>query len=153
MLRVDRVRIAQPVLDVGDGERQRPGFAGRPWRRLLDGRLADRPVEGARPVQVAFAATAYALPAQPGDRCHTLNEARRDSRRAFHLGGAAEDDLAGAEELCEIMRRQRGTAFRQIEPEFEPHRATEPSVALHLGWPAALVESAENDTIEAREAR
>ena len=45
-----------------------------------------------------------------------MQEARGDRGRAAGLGGVAEDDVFGAEQLREVMRGQADAPLRQIEP-------------------------------------
>ena len=88
VLGVDRVGIAQPVLDLGDRERRRPRVerrlrrGPRRWRLHLGGL-----VERARPGEISLAALARRVPALlAGDRGEPLHEARGHRRRAGELG-------------------------------------------------------------------
>ena len=104
VLGVDRIRIAQPMLDFGDREAlrpRRPRRRGRGLRRRCDAR---RPIQFAREREIDFTAPGRRLPARAGDSSEPLDEARRHRRRAGDLRRMAQDHLAGAEQLREIMR-------------------------------------------------
>ena len=124
VLGVDRVGIAQPVLDLGDAEPRRPRLERRRRARALRSALTRLgAVEIARPGEIFLAARERGLPVRlAGDRREPLHEARRDRRRAAELGGAGEDHLGRAEQLREVVRRQPDAPLGQIEPEVEPHR-------------------------------
>ena len=93
--------------------------ARRRRRRPLDGAAASvGRVEHARPGEILLAARAdVAASVVARDRGEPLHEARGDGRGACELGGAAEDHLARAEHLREIVGRERDAPLRQIEAE------------------------------------
>ena len=153
VLGVDRIRIAQPVLDLGHRKAGRPCRARRFRRRLRRRRDCLRPVELARPGEVIVAAFARVFPALAGDRGEALDEARRHGRRAGDLGGVGEDHVAGAEQLGKIVGGKADAALRQIEAELEPHRAAEPGVGLALRRPGSFDQAAEHDAIAVGEPR
>ena len=110
---VDRIRIAQPVFDVGDRKALRPRRARRLRRGLRRRRHLRRPVEGARPRQIRFAALERRLPPfLAGDGSEPLDEARRHCRRAGKLGGVTEDHLLCAEQAA----RNRARSGRRAAP-------------------------------------
>ena len=147
VLGVDRIGIAQPVLDLGHRKAGRPCRARRFRRRLRLRRNRLGPVELARPSEIVVAAVARVFPALAGDRGEALDEARRHGRRAGDLGGMGQDHIAGAEQLREIVGGKADAAFRQIEAELEPHRAAEPGIGLALRRPGAFDQAAEHDAV------
>ncbi len=92
-------------------------------------------------------------PALAGHGGEALHEARRHGRRAGELGGAGEDDLARAEQLREIVRREADAAFRQIEAEVLAHRPAEPGVGRRFRRPGAFDQAAEHHAIAVGEPR
>ena len=63
----------------------------------------------------------------------------------------AQDDLASAEKLREIVGREADAALGQIEAELSPHRAAEPSVIVAFRRPRPFDQPAENDAIAFRQ--
>ena len=154
VLRIDRVGIAQPILDRGDRQLQRPCRARRPWRRLRDRRDGFRPVEFVGVVDVFLAGGDSRVPAGlAGDGLKPVQKARRHRRRAADLGGVAEDHVAGAEQLREVMRGQADAALRQIELEFVTHRPAQPRVDPRRRRPDAFDQPADDDAVVLRQPR
>ena len=154
VLGVDRIGIAQPVLDVGDRERGRPRGARRLRRGLFDALDLRRTIERARPGDIFRSACARAAPALfAGHRRQALHEARDDGGRAGQFGGIGEDHLARAERLRKVVSRERDAPLRQIEPERLAHGAAQPRIARHLGGPRALDQPAEHDPVDALQPR
>ncbi len=87
------------------------------------------------------------------DRLEPVQETRRDRRRAADFGGMAEDDVVGAEQLREIVRRQPDAPLRQIEAEFVPHRPAEPGIDSWRRRPDAFHQSADNNAVRLRQPR
>ena len=153
VLGVDRIGIAQPVLDLGHRKAFRPCRARRFRRRLRLRRNCLGPVELARPGEIIVATVARVFPALAGDRGEALDEARRHGRRAGDLGGVSQDHVAGAEQLREIVGGKADAAFRQIEAELEPHRAAEPGIGPALRRPGAFDQAAEHNAVAIGKAR
>src|SRR5262249_60075505 len=87
MLRVDRVGVAQPVLDLGDGERAGSRSARRLWLGTLDPSHAGGASEAPRPVDVLGASRGDLGPARvAGDGRHPLQKSGSDRRYAGQLG-------------------------------------------------------------------
>ena len=146
-LGVDRIRIAQPVLDVGHRQARRPRGARRRRRRARRGRDLFRVVQRARAAEVEVAAVDHRLPLRPGNGGEALDEARWNGRRAGNLGGAGEDHVARAEQLSKIVSRKPDAALGQVEAELLAHRAAEPGVGPAFRRPCSLDESPENHAI------
>ena len=102
VLRVDRVGIAQPVLDLGDASADAAARARRASARARRHGLARSPACRARAPSRDIARRASALrpSALAGDRREPLQEARGHGRRAAELGGAGEDRPRGAPSAC-----------------------------------------------------
>ena len=114
---VDRIGIAQPVLDRGHRQFQRPHRARRSWRGLRD-RLDLRRGCRVRPAKRTYFSPRRfrGIPARfARDRFQPVQEARSHRRRAADLGGVAEDDVVGAEQLGEVVRGEADAPLRQIE--------------------------------------
>ena len=145
---IDRIGIAQPVLDRRHRQFQRAAGAWRLWRRLRDRLdlvgLVDRSAKRTYFSPACFAVFQRSL---ARDRLEPVQETRGDRRRAADFGGVAEDDVAGAEQLREIVRRQSDAPLRQIEAEFVPHRPAQPGIDPRRRRPDAFHQSAENDAV------
>ena len=150
---VDRVGIAQPVLDLGDAELRRPRIERRAWARARCRLDALGAVQVARPGHVLLSALERALPVFARHRGKPLHEARGDGRRAAELGGAGQDDLARAGKLREVVRREPDAPLGQIEAEVVAHRPREPRIGARVGWPDAFDQSAEHHAVDGHEAR
>ena len=152
MLGIDRIGVAQPVLDLGHRKASRPCRARRLRRRLRCGGHRLGPVKLACPGQICLAALERVRPSRAGNGGEALDEARRHRRRAGDLGGVGEDHVARAEQLGKVVRRKTDAALRQIESEFQPHRTAEPGIGLGLRRPAAFHQAAEHDAVARDEA-
>ena len=138
--RVDRIGIAQPVLDRRHRQFQGPGGA----RRLRRG-LRDR-LDLVGPVEFIGEANVFSrrqnlggLPARfARHRLQPVQETRGHRRRAADLGGVTEDDVVGAEQLRKIVRGKADAPLRQIEPELMPHRPAQPRIHARRRRPHAL---------------
>ncbi len=145
---IDRVGIAQPVLDRGDRQFQWPRRAWRLRRGLLDRLDLVGAVELGGEADKMFAGPDRGLPARfARDRLQPVQETRGYRRRAADLGGVAEDDFVGAEQLREIVRRKADAPLRQIETERMPHRPAQPWIDPRRRWPDAFDQSAEDDAV------
>ncbi len=154
VLGVDRIRVAQPVLDVGDGERARPRGARRLRRGLFDAFDLGGTIERARPGEIFRAARAGEGPVLfPRDGGEPLDEARDHGGRAGELGGIGEDHLVGAERLREVVGGERHASLRQIEAERVPHGPAEPRIGAHLRRPHVLDQAADYDAVDALQPR
>ena len=69
------------------------------------------------------------------------------------LAANVRNDLAGAEQLREVVRGEPDPPLRQIQSEIEPHRATEPGIGAALRRPGAFDQPAEHDAIAVGQAR
>ena len=151
---VDRVGIAQPVLDRGDREPRRPRCNGRRRRRPQGRPHRRRLVERARQRNVLRAAFGHGLPAFLAGECgEALHETRGHGRRAGDLLRPRQHDLRHAERLREVMRGQADAPLRRIEAELPPHRPAEPGIAARFRRPARFVQSAEHDAVDRLKAR
>ena len=153
MARVNRIGIAQPVLDGGDRQAQRPCREFRFRRRALGRFHLGRMIERAGELEISVAARERAVPARAGERGDALHEARGHGRAAGDLGGAAEDDFRGAQALGEIVRGKADAALWRIETEIAAHRAAQPGIVARLGRPGALVEAAQHHPVDGLQAR
>ena len=149
----DRVGVAQPMLDLGDGERDRASLARWFWRGLPQALDRGRAVEAARPAEIFFPPLTHALPALASDGGEPLHKARRHRWRTRELGGARENHFTRAERLRKIVSGERNPPFRQVEPERIAHRAAEPRIGACLRRPDAFHQAAEHDAVGASEPR
>jgi hypothetical protein len=103
---VDRVRIAQPVLDFGHRERQRPRADRRLGRWLLDRFRCGRwPIQLFGETQIDIAGLAGVVPAfVTSNGFQAVQKAGGDSRRAADLGGMGQDHLRVSQQLREVVR-------------------------------------------------
>ncbi len=151
---VDRVGIAQPVLDRGDRHFQRPRRARRPRLGLLDRRDLGGLVQRVCELHVFLAGANGRLPELVArDRLQPVQEARGHRRCAAGLGGMGEDHLVAAEQLREVMRGEADTALRQIETKLVPHRPAEPGIDPRRRRPDALDQPADDDAVGLHQAR
>ena len=154
VLGVDRVRVAQPVLDFGNREALGPRCARRLWRRPRLGFHVLRPVEAARPGEIDVASLERRLPsALAGHSAEALDKTRRRSGRAADLGGAREKHFRSAEHLREVVRGQPDATLGQIETELHAHRTAEPGVSSAFRRPRPFHEFAKHDAIVRRQSR
>jgi len=144
---VNRIGIAQPVLDLSDGEAFWSRRARRGRRGLRCRRNALRPVQFLRPCQIPIAAGDDFPPAAAGQRREALDKTRGHRGRSLDLGGAAQHHLGCVEQLREVVSAQPDAAFRQIEPKRKPHPPAEPGIGMALRRPLALDQSAEHDAV------
>ena len=151
---VDRIGIAQPVLDRGDRQFQRPRRARRLWRGLRDRLDLVGAIEFIGEADIFLAGRLRGFPALvAGDRFQPVQETRGDRGRAADLGGVAEDDVLGAEQLREIVRREADAPLRQIEAEFMPHRPAQPRIDPRRRRPDAFDQPADDDAVGLRQPR
>ena len=151
--RVDRIGIAQPILDLGHRKASWPRGARRCRSGLRRRSYAFRPVKLACPGKIVLAALDGPFPAVSSDGGESLDEARWHCRRACDLGGMAQDNFARAEKLCEIVGGESDATLRQIEPERKPHRPAQPSVVVAFRRPRSFDETTEHDAIVLGQAR
>ena len=76
-----------------------------------------------------------------------MQEARGDRGRAAGFCRMAEDDILGAEQLREVMGGEADAPLRQIEPEFVPHRPTQPRVDPRRRRPHAFDQPADENAV------
>ena len=118
VLGVDRVGIAQPVLDLGDRKTFRPRRTRRLRRRLWRRRDLFRPIELARPSRDNFRrAPIAACQRVAGDRGKALNETRRHCRRAGDLGGAVKITSRAPSNCAKSWAERPMRRSGKIEPE------------------------------------
>ena len=154
VLGVDRVGIAQPVLDLGHrqpvGRAASGGFgsgrgAGFDLRRMI---------ERARPGEILMAARQHGVPS-----FSPASAAMRCTKREVTVGapaifGGAGEMTSGAPSACakscadRPMRRSG-----RIEAEVAPHRPAQPRIAARLRRPAAFVQAAQHDAVDCLQAR
>ncbi len=150
---VDRVGIAQPVLDGSDRQLAGPRGARRLGCRTLGVPHLGRRIERAREGEVAFTARDDTFPAFAGERGNSLHKARGDGRAAGHLGRARKDDFTCAQCLREVVRGEADAALGRIEAEIAAHRAAQPRVVARLRRPGTLVQPAQHDAVDRLQAR
>ena len=151
---VDRVGIAQPVLDRGHRQFQGPRRARRLRRGLRDRLDLVGPVQLAGKADIFLAGGVRGLPALLArDRFQPVQEARGHRGRAADLGGMAEDDVVGAEQLREIVRGEADAPLRQIEAELMPHRPAQPRIDPRRRRPDAFDQPADDDAVGLRQPR
>ncbi len=151
---VDRVGIAQPVLDLGDRQPRRPRRERRLRRRALGGfHVApdDRARGRARDSCCRARATSSQRARRRARRCAARSARPRSARRRAWRRG--EDDFRRAERLREVVRGQADAALGRIEAEIAAHRPAEPGIAARLRRPGAFVEAAEHDAVDRLQAR
>ena len=154
VLGVDRIRIAQPVLDVGHREPGRPRGARGLWHGFFDPLDLRGSIERARPGEISRSSRADLLPALFAcDRRQALDEARGDAWCTGQFGGISEDHLVRAERLRKVMGGERNAPLRQIEPERVAHGAAQPRIGCDFGRPCALDQGAEHHAIGALQPR
>ena len=148
IFRIDRVGIAQPVLDRRHRQFQRPRRARRLWRGLRDRLDLVGPVQFAGEARyfspARFAAFQRSSPATASSRCRK-REATAGAPPTF--AAWREDDLVGAEQLREVVRGEADAPLRQIEAEFVPHRPAQPGIDPRRRRPDAFDQPAQNDAI------
>src|SRR5882757_4477912 len=129
MAGIDRVGIAQPVLNRGDGELCRARLARRPGLRLLHRLDLGGLIERAGVMNIFVASRLRRLPALLArDGLQPVQEARGDCRSTADLGRMREDDVLMAEQLSEVVRGKADAALRKVETEFMAHRPAQPRV-------------------------
>src|SRR5271169_1323904 len=154
MPRIDRIGIAQPILDLGYRKTLRSRRTRWLWRRSVRWRDLFRPVELARPGEISVAALDGFLPTPlAGDSGKALDEARRHRRRAVYFRGMTQDHFRRAKKLGEIVRGKADAALGQIEAKLVPHRPAQPGVVIAFRRPGTLDQAAEHDAVAFSQSR
>ncbi len=150
-LGVDRVGIAQPGLDLGDGEFARPCLNRRARGRALHAFARDRFVQRPGDGNIICRGRQRVFEVQTTRQLHQpLQPARSDSRRAIRFERAQQDRIGLRRKRGEVMRRKADGALRRLQADRLSHRARKPRIVRRRTRPRTLVEARHHHQIEAQ---
>ena len=152
---IDRIGIAHPDLNPGNGKLGRAGRNRRTRCRCTDRCDRKRAIQYPQPGQIGRGLPPDGKPHRTVAVVKTLQQigqpvdpARCHSRRAVPSVGTGHDDIGLAGQLGKIMRGKTNPPVRRRQTEFATHRAAHPRVGAVCRWPDLFVEAPQNDLIK-----